>query len=73
MRVTTEGRVTIPRGIRKALNISAGTEVDFVEENGRYYIVKREQPKTTGKFGKLRGIATAKMTTDEILSLMREP
>ncbi len=73
LRVTAEGQVTIPRGIREALGISAGTEADFVEEGGRFYIVKTEQPSATGKFGKLRGIASAKVTTDEILCLTREP
>lgn len=72
MRVTTKGQVTIPRNIREILGISPETEIDFVEENGRFYIVKTNEPKATGKFKKLRGIATAKMSTNEIMSLTRE-
>ena len=72
MRVTTKGQVTIPRNIREVLGISPETEISFVEENGRFYIVKTNEPKTTGKFRRLRGIATAKMSTDEIMSLTRE-
>ena len=72
MRVTTKGQVTIPRDIREALGISVETEVDFIEDGGRFYIVKTEEPKMTGKFNKLRGIASAKMSTDEIIKLTRE-
>ena len=74
MRVTTKGQVTIPRNIREMLGISPETEVDFKEENGRFYIVKVGEPTTTtGKFHKFRGIATAKMSTDQIMGLTREP
>ena len=73
MRVTIKGQVTIPRNVREVLGITAETEVDFIEDNGRFYIVKTNSPKTTGKFKKLRGIATANMSTDEIMGLTREP
>lgn len=73
MRVTTKGQVTIPRNVREMLGITPETEVDFKEEDGRFYIVKTSQPSSTGKLKKLRGIATAKMSTDEIMSLTREP
>ncbi len=72
MRVTTKGQVTIPRNIRVSLGIVPETDIDFKEENGRFYIVKNSKPKSSSKFTKFRGIATAKMTTDEILSLTRE-
>jgi len=72
MRVTTKGQVTIPRGVREALGISPETEINFVEDKGRFYIVKTDEPSVTGKFKKLRGIATVRMSTDEIMSLTRE-
>ena len=72
MRVTTKGQVTIPRNIREKLGIMPETEIEFQEDNGRFYIVKTTKPKVTHKFKKLRGIATAKMTTDQILNLTRE-
>jgi len=72
MRVTTKGQVTIPQHIREKLVITPATEIDFIEEKGRVYLVKRKGEKTiTRKFAKLRGIATVKMTTDEIMSLTR--
>jgi len=72
MRVTAKGQVTIPREVRETLGITPETEIDFVEEKGRFYIVKTSEPDAKGKFNKLRGIATAKMSTDEIMSLTRE-
>ncbi len=72
MRVTTKGQVTIPRDIREALGISPETEIDFIEDGGRFYIVKTGEPSVTRKFSKFRGIASVKMTTDEIMSFTRE-
>jgi len=72
MRVTIKGQVTVPQEIREKLGISPAVEVDFVEEKGRIYLVKRKgKPQKTYKFRKLRGIANVKMTTDEIMSLTR--
>lgn len=72
MKVTTKGQVTIPRNIREMLGITAETEINFQEENGKFYIVKTNKPIKSGKFNKLRGIATANMSTDEIMELTRE-
>ncbi len=72
MHVTAKGQVTIPKYVREELGIKPGTDIDFRENNGRYYIVRTSKPKVTAKFNKLRGIATAKMTTDEIMTLTRE-
>ena len=72
MRVTTKGQVTIPQHIREKLRITSATEIDFVEEGGRVFLVKRKGTKAgTRKFAKLRGVATVKMTTDEIMALTR--
>ncbi|QQO58079.1 MAG: AbrB/MazE/SpoVT family DNA-binding domain-containing protein [Thiohalocapsa sp. PB-PSB1] len=71
MRVTTKGQVTIPRNVREALEISPETEIEFVEDDGRYYIEKTAVPEIKRKFKKLRGIATVEMTTDEIMNLIR--
>jgi len=72
MRVTMKGQVTIPRDIREALGISPETEVDFVEDEGRFYIVRSSEPNMTGKLSKFRVIASAIMSTDEIMNLTRE-
>ena len=72
MRVTTKGQVTIPRSVREKLGIIPQTNIDFLEDKGRFYIVKTTKTKRTNKFKKFRGIATSKMSTDEILKLTRE-
>lgn len=72
MRVTTKGQVTIPQSIREKLGISPAVEIDFIEEKGRIYLVKgnagHNKPQ---KFRRLRGTATVKMTTEEIMALTR--
>lgn len=37
-RVTTKGQITIPIGIRKAMNLKEGDKVIFLEQDGRYFI-----------------------------------
>ena len=73
MRVTTKGQVTIPQHIREKLGILPATEIEFIEEKDRVYIVKKEDPENrSNKFRKLRGVATVRMTTDEIMALTRK-
>ncbi len=72
MRVTSKGQVTIPQNVRETLGITPQSEIQFVEENGKYYIVKIGSPEHKGTFSKFRGIANAKMSTNEILALTRD-
>ncbi len=73
MRVTIKGQVTIPQHIRQKLGIVPATDIEFVEEKDRVYIVKKEGPGNRhSKFRKLRGVATVRMTTDEIMALTRK-
>ena len=72
MKVTIKGQVTIPQVIREKLGITPSTEVDFIEEKGRVYLVKKKGSDIRSrKFRNLRGISKIKMTTDEIMSLTR--
>jgi AbrB family looped-hinge helix DNA binding protein len=72
MRVTTKGQVTIPQHIREKLGITPSTEIDFVEKGDHVYLVKKKGGKIAlRKFKNLRGVATVKMTTDEIMGLTR--
>ena len=73
MRITEKGQVTIPRDIREFLGVVPKSEVEFKQDHGKVYIVKANQPtRSENKFKKLRGVATAKMSTDEIMALTRE-
>jgi AbrB family looped-hinge helix DNA binding protein len=72
MRVTSKGQVTIPQALRERHGILPYTEVEFVEENGRIYLVKKEGPGLPpDRFDRLRGAATVKMSTEDILRLTR--
>jgi AbrB family looped-hinge helix DNA binding protein len=72
MRVTIKGQVTIPQQIREKLGIVPHSEVDFIEEDGRVVLVKRDKPTSVPQtFRRLRGTATVKMSTDEIMALTR--
>ena len=71
MRVTTKGQVTIPKSVRDKLGITPNSEVEFREEKGRYYLVKKPASQERNRFAKLRGTATVKMSTDEIMALTR--
>jgi antitoxin PrlF len=68
MRVTKTGQVTIPKPVRDRLGIGPGTQVQFeLAKDGRAFVqrVGRRQIKPT-RFGRMRGTATAGLTTDEI-------
>jgi AbrB family looped-hinge helix DNA binding protein len=73
MRITSKGQVTIPRDIRQKLGISTHSEVEFAIEGNTVVVRKTEGVTTRGKrlVETLRGSATVKMTTDEIMALTR--
>lgn len=73
MRVTSKGQVTIPRYVRQCLGIFPQSEVEFVVEGNT--VVLRTVTEKNGRGKKLvdamRGRATVRMTTDEIMALTR--
>ena len=75
MRITSKGQVTIPVGIREKAGLLPGTEIDFELDGEAVRIVKTAAPRreTRGEeiVRRLRGSATVKMSTDEIMALTR--
>lgn len=72
--VTSKGQVTIPKKVRDYLGIEPGTAVDFeLGEDGRVTVRKTGpgRPSPRSRFARLRGRASARMSTDEIMSLTR--
>jgi antitoxin PrlF len=72
--VTSKGQVTVPKKVRDYLGLKPGARVTFERlENGE--VVLRAARQSTkprpSRFAKLRGRATVRMTTDEILALTR--
>lgn len=74
MRVTSKGQVTIPRNVRQKLGIFPQSEVEFVVEGNT--VILRTVTAGEASRGKrlvetMRGRATVRMTTDEIMALTR--
>jgi AbrB family looped-hinge helix DNA binding protein len=78
MRITTKGQVTIPQDVRERTGLMPGTDVEFEIEAGVVRLVKAPagvgRPTRGQKLVKsLRARGDFKMTTDEIVALMRGP
>ena len=73
MRITTKGQVTIPADIRERLGLLPNTEVNFETNGDTVTIRKADGAKRRGQriVEHLRGRATTRMTTDEIMALTR--
>ena len=75
--VTVKGQVTIPKRVREYLGIRAGTGVEFeVNSSGDVLLRKAQRPATKrtrprSRFAAVRGAATVRMRTEEILALTR--
>ena len=72
MRVTSKGQVTIPIEIRQKLRIGPETEVEF-DLVGQTIRIRKRVRKSRGErlVDRLRGKATRRMTTEQILALTR--
>lgn len=78
--ITSKGQVTIPKKVRDFLGVKPGESVDFEPTtDGRVVLVaakrKGSNVRTKAKvsrFAALRGTATVKMTTQQIMALTRD-
>jgi len=74
MRITAKGQVTIPVEIRERLGLLPDTEVEF-EVRGSAVRLRRSRRVGGGRgrslVDHLKGRATTRMSTDEILALTR--
>lgn len=75
MRMTSKGQVTIPIEIREKVGLLPNTEVEFAVEGDQVRLFrarsKRKESRGEGVVRRLRGTATVKLTTDEIMALTR--
>lgn len=75
MRITSKGQVTIPMKVREKAGFMPGTDVDFVLEGATVRLVKakpgRRKTQVQAGIDAFAGSATTKMTTDEIMKLLR--
>jgi AbrB family looped-hinge helix DNA binding protein len=75
MRITSKGQVTIPQEIRRKAGLHPHTEVDF-EWDGKAVRIVRARTRRKESRGEvlvrhMRGRATVRMTTEELLALTR--
>ena len=77
--VTTKGQVTIPKKVRERLGIEPGSAVEFeLTESGEAVLRtvgrgpgRRPPSPPRSRFARLRGRATVRMRTEDILALTR--
>jgi AbrB family looped-hinge helix DNA binding protein len=76
MKITSKGQVTIPQEIRNRLGLLPHTEVEF-ELDGDHARIRKAQGAPGGKgrgrlvIEALQGSGNNRMSTDEIMALMR--
>jgi AbrB family looped-hinge helix DNA binding protein len=73
MRITSKGQVTIPLAIRRKAGLWPNTEVVFTMSRGVVVLRKVENGAGRGRrlVEHMRGKATTRLSTDEIMALTR--
>jgi antitoxin PrlF len=74
MRITSKGQVTIPLAVREKFGLLPDTDVDFVVEGQTVRLVRARHvgpARGSAAVASLRGRASIKMTTDQIMALTR--
>lgn len=74
MRITSKGQVTIPIGIRRQAGLWPQTEVTFSLRRGAVILKKAGRGRERGRrlVEGIRGKATSRLTTDQIMALTRK-
>jgi AbrB family looped-hinge helix DNA binding protein len=76
MRITSKGQVTIPQELREKAGLLPHTEVEFELDDAGVRIRPARSPRKETRgwalVRRLRGRATVKMSTDEIMALTRK-
>jgi AbrB family looped-hinge helix DNA binding protein len=77
LRITSRGQVTIPAKIRERTGLLPHTEVEFLLDGTSVRIVlssnAEDRERRRRLIDRLRGSATVRMSTDEIVALTRTP
>jgi antitoxin PrlF len=72
--LTSKGQVTVPKKVRDYLGLKPGKPVTFERLKTGEIALKAARPSAKlkmSRFAKLRGRATVRMSTEEILALTR--
>lgn len=72
VRVTSRGRITIPKRLRDLLGIGPGSMFEFQRAaDGRIVLVAAGKKARPSRFARLRGHAGPGLSTDEIMAMTR--
>ena len=73
MRITSKGQVTIPQEFREALGLLPHSEVEFELDGDAVRIRKAKRSTSRGAaiVARMKGTATSRLTTDQIMKLTR--
>jgi AbrB family looped-hinge helix DNA binding protein len=75
MRITAKGQVTIPQALRERFGLLPDTEVEFVVDGKGVRLVRAPAGRRASRGARLveamRGTATRKLSTDQIMALTR--
>ncbi|QIS18957.1 AbrB/MazE/SpoVT family DNA-binding domain-containing protein [Nocardia terpenica] len=73
MRLNSKGQVTIPADLRRKFALDEGDEVEVIEVGNTLQIVRTQGADRRGKrlTRHMRGRATTKMSTDQLMDLFR--
>lgn len=73
MKVNAKGQITIPKHLRDALGLSAGTEVELARKRNTIEVRKviTRALRSEKMDERMRGRGNVDMTTDEIMALTR--
>ena len=72
MRVTSKGQVTIPQDVRQQLGIEPGTNVEFVQENGKIILrVIDSRTEFDRWLDSAVGVGKVGLTTEKLMRLTR--
>lgn len=71
MQISERGQVTIPKELRAKLGFLPHTEVEFIQQDNQLILVRKRSSKAKA-IRTLRGRKKLDMTTDELMSLLRD-
>lgn len=72
-KVTRKGQVTIPKVVRDRMHLRPGSAVEFsMSDDGKIVMSRVDGRMPPSRFERLRGTAKLKMSTDEIMALLRD-
>jgi AbrB family looped-hinge helix DNA binding protein len=70
--IDPRGRVTIPKPIRDALELSPGARLEFAVSKQGEVVLRPSQTAASDRFEAVRGSATVRWRTDELMALLRD-